>query len=113
MKHHIKIVVSVPVCRMGVQGIVKDEFLPGCCGDYDCEPCEAYNPMHKDGVTLIGGRCVYLDFIEKHIAFDCTSYEYDEINGFKSRGRFYEPDEILSLKIDGETMKSKFTELQE
>ena len=113
MKHHIEIVVSVPVCRMGVQGIVKDEFLPGCYGDEDCDPCESYKTMCKDGVTRIGGQCVCLEFIEKHIAFDCSSYEYDEINGFKTRGRVYETDEILSLKIDGEPMESKFTDLQE
>lgn len=113
MKHHIEIVVSVPVCTIGKGEIIKDEFLPRCSGDMDYERCGLYKPVCVDGMPVIFGKCVCLDFIEKHIAFDCTSYEYDEINGFKSRGRFYDTYSIHSLKIDGEQMESKFTELQE
>lgn len=104
MKHHVEAIISVPVCVMGGKKFINEGVLPCCCGEDYCEyPCDLFSPaQERNGVRLVGGSCVCLRFVEKRIAFDCTSYEYDKIDGFKSRGRHYETDNIPLLKIDGE-----------
>lgn len=104
MKHHIEAVISVPVCSMGGHKTITDDILlTTCYGEDYGEQGDCYCvPHEKDGTEIIGGRCVCLRFIEKRFAFDCTSYEFDEVEGFKSRGRTWDIESISKLVIDGE-----------
>lgn len=115
MKHHIEIVYFVPRCELGSccgtgGKIVDERLIPLCTNDdhdyYEAQnKCDAFDAQaERDGVKLIGASCKWFSCMERRVAFDCISYEFDAVNGFRSKGREYGADSITQVKIDGATV---------
>lgn len=100
MKHHIEAVVNIPICTMCGYRTITDNILPICYGQKDIEKecCHNYWTVGESS------QCNSLAHIEKCFAFDCTSYEFDEVDGFKSKGKTWDIWDIEKLVIDGETI---------
>lgn len=102
MKHHIEAIVSVPICcDYGRSNTIED--LETCLAYTCAEPCLNFRGIYEDDEC--GNetyRCGSLVWVDRRMAFDCSSYEFDEAEGFKSRGRKWAIDDIQKLIIDGE-----------
>lgn len=92
MKHCIEIVTDRLTC-VNDYGMERKE--KHCCGE-----CDFYYSCTPDS-ECVDWECPYERTILTHSAFDCSAYEFDELDGFKSRGRCYDIDDIVSLRIDG------------
>lgn len=92
MKHYIEIVTD-RVTRIDDRGMRRKEM-------HSCEECDFYHSCPPDN-GYEDWECPFERTILTHSAFDCSAYEFDEFGGFKSRGRCYDIDGIVSLRIDG------------
>ena len=92
MKHHIEIITDRKTC-IDYYGMEREEV-------HICGKCDFFYSQTPDSERE-GWECPFERTISTHSAFDCSTYEFDGLNGFKSHRRSYYVDEIVSLHIDG------------